>query len=141
MISTSKNQHTGSILQELAWKKLGADPQRLHSFDYHLIQRVKFWGSRLFNFEGRFSIWIHSNIFPGKRFWFYGNLTRNIRDLTGFGGPDIFGNEPARQRKKNRQMLEPVEFINRIWFQVQLPLWTSPNRPGSTITLLAAIQL
>ena len=33
---------------------------------------------------------------------------------TGFDGPDIFGNEPARQRKKNRQMLEPVEFIDRI---------------------------
>ena len=49
-------------------------------------------------------IWIHSNIFPGKGFWFYENLTGNIRDLTRFGKPDIFGNKPV-QRKKNRQII------------------------------------
>ena len=100
MISTSKNQHTGSIFQELAWKKLGAAPQRLQSFEHHLIYWVKLRGSRSFNFERGISIWIHSNIFPGKRFWFYGNLTGYIRDLTGFIGPDTFGNEPAWQKKK-----------------------------------------
>ena len=48
-------------------------------------------------------IWIHSNIFPGKGFWFYENLTGNIRDLTRFGKPDILGNKLV-QRKKNRQI-------------------------------------
>ena len=53
---------------------------------------------------GENCIWIHSNIFPGKGFWFYENLTGNIRDLTRFGKPDIFGNKPV-QRKKNRQII------------------------------------
>ena len=48
-------------------------------------------------------IWIYSIIFPGKGFWFYKNLTGDIRDLTGFGKPDVFGNKPAR-RKRNRQI-------------------------------------
>ena len=54
----------------------------------------------MFNFGEELCIWIHSIYFQVKDFWFYGNLTGNIRDLTGFIGPDIFGNEPARQRKK-----------------------------------------
>ena len=49
-------------------------------------------------------IWIYSVIFPGKGFWFYENLTGNIRALTRFGKPDIFGNEPVQQ-KKNRQII------------------------------------
>ena len=67
-------------------------------------------------------------------FWFYGNLTGNIRYLTRFGKPDIFGNKPVQQTKKDRKLSEPVDYINHLQFQVQLPLWTSPNKPGSTIT-------
>ena len=68
-------------------------------------------------------------------FWFYGNLTGNICYLTRFGKPDIFGNKPVQQRKKDRKLSEPVDYINHLQFQVQLPLWTSPNKPGSTIAL------
>ena len=44
------------------------------------------------------------HLITGKGFWFYENLTGNIRDLTRFGKPDIFGNKPV-QRKKNRQII------------------------------------
>ena len=36
------------------------------------------------------------HLIPGKGFWFYGNLSGNIRDLTRFGKPDIFGNKPVQ---------------------------------------------
>ena len=57
----------------------------------------------MFNFEGENCILTHLNIFPGKGFWFYGNLTGNICDLTRFGKPDIFGNKPVQRKEKDRQ--------------------------------------
>ena len=74
-------------------------------------------------------------------FWFYGNLTGNIRYLTRFGKPDIFGNKPVQQRKKDRKLSEPVHYINQLQFQVQLPLWTSPNKLGSTITIRQSAKI
>ena len=49
------------------------------------------------------------HLISGKGFWFYGNLTGNIRDLTRFGKPDIFGNKLVQRRKKDRKLPEPVK--------------------------------
>ena len=91
-------------------KKLDADPWGLQSFEHHLIYFIKLRGLRTFNFEGEFCIWIHSNIFPGKGFWFYGNLTGNIRYLTRFSKPDIFGNKPVQRRKKGSAIIRTCRF-------------------------------
>ena len=53
-------------------------------------------------------------LISGKGFWFYGNLTGNIRYLTRFGKPDIFGNKLVRRRKKDRKLSEPVDYTNHL---------------------------
>ena len=74
-------------------------------------------------------IWIHSNIFPGKGFWFYENLTGNIRDLTRFGKPDIFGNKPV-QRKKNRQIIR-IYRIHQLHLIPGKGFWFYENLTGN----------
>jgi hypothetical protein len=79
-------------------------------------------------------IWIFSIIFPGKGFWFYENLTGNIRDLTRFGKPDIWGNKPVQQKDTpaNYQILSNSSIASNCRYSC--PCRTSPNKPGSTIT-------
>ena len=95
-------------------KKLGAHPQRFQSFEHHLIWLIKLRGLRTFNFEGEICIWIHSNIFPGKGFWFYGNLTGNIRDLTRFGKTRHLGTNRFNEKKRIGKISQSVEYINCI---------------------------
>jgi hypothetical protein len=74
------------------------------------------------------------HLITGKGFWFYENLTGNIRDLTGFGKPDICGNEPVQQKEKpaNYQILSDSSIASN--YRYSCPCRTSPNKPGSTIT-------
>ena len=69
------------------------------------------------------------HLIPGKGFWFYGNLTGNIRHLMRFGKPDIFGNKPVQRRKKDRKLSEPVDYINHLQFQVT-DFWFYGNLTG-----------
>ena len=40
------------------------------------------------------------HLIPGKGFWFYGNLTGNIRDLTGLADPTFLGtHRPGREKR------------------------------------------
>ena len=71
------------------------------------------------------------HLIPGKGFWFYENLTGNIRDLTRFGKPDIFGNKPA-QRENLPANYQNTSIASNSGYSC--PCWTSPNKPGSTIT-------
>ena len=85
-------------------KKLDAYPWIIQSFEHHLNLINEFKGDC-----ERSTLWEKITFglirlyFQVKDFWFYENLTGNIRDLTRFGKPDIFGNKPV-QRKKNRQI-------------------------------------
>ena len=74
------------------------------------------------------------HLIAGKGFWFYENLTGNIRDLTGFGKPDICGNKPVQQKEKpaNYQILSDSSIASN--YRYSCPCRTSPNKPGSTIT-------
>ena len=68
--------------------------------------------------------------FQVKDFWIYGNLTRNIRDLTRFGKTRHLGTNRFNERKRIGKISQSVEHINCIWLQVK-DFWFYGNLTGN----------